>query len=64
MKIVGAFNDAGACERARGAIRDAGIEDVEVSSDLTLTVRCYSAEDREWVDELLRRAGSTGVWVT
>jgi hypothetical protein len=34
------------------------------SGACALSVTCDSAEDREWIDELLRRAGSTGVWVT
>lgn len=29
-----------------------------------LSVTCESAEDREWIDELLRRSGSSAVWVT
>lgn len=75
MKIVGAFTDPLACERARRAISEAGVEDLRLSmgaayagsprgDGYTLSVMCDSAEDREWIDELLRRAGSTGVWVT
>lgn len=36
----------------------------EVPGECELSVTCDSAEDREWIDELLRRAGSTGTWVT
>lgn len=34
------------------------------SGACALSVSCESAEDREWIDEMLRRAGSTGTWVT
>jgi hypothetical protein len=77
LKIVGVFQDPGACEKARRAMCDAGVEEARVEvngasgggeplrdGSCELSVSCDTAEDREWIDELLRRAGSTGVWVT
>lgn len=73
MKIVGVFQDAGACEQARRMVREAGVEDsrvrvdppyAELPGECELSVTCDSVEDREWIDELLRRAGSSGTWVT
>lgn len=73
MKIVGVFRDERACEQARRMVREAGVEDsrvrvdspcAEVPGGCELSVMCDSAEDREWIDELLRRAGSTGTWAT